>query len=160
MLRCAGGLQPCIWTAQARVCPSGKCSGRYKQSSAVPPGSAHCPLATDGEHRPYLISGTRAGQLPSENTDVGRHLSRGDRGFNGPGLLSFQGPCTPAAARPWHLAVSLLCLPVCPSSPAKTGRPIINLFPFPLAPPSLCTHSRPYRVHTAHRYLGIGQIGP
>lgn len=35
---------------------------------ASPPGSVHCSIAhcPDGEHRPYLISGARAGQLPSE----------------------------------------------------------------------------------------------
>lgn len=63
---CAGGLsQPSILTAQARVRPIGKCraaqsKSREEHCSAVPRGSAHCPLAPDGEHRPYLISGSRA----------------------------------------------------------------------------------------------------
>lgn len=59
-------------------------------------------------------------------------LSRRDRGFNGPGFFSPPGPLSTRCRRPW-------CLPVCPSSPAKIGRPIINMFPFPLVPPRLCT---------------------
>lgn len=51
-------------------------------------------------------------------------------------------------------------LPCCafPSSPAKTGRPIINLFPFPLVPPCLCTHSLPRQVHTVCIYVGIYHV--
>lgn len=118
----------------------------------IAPGSVHCSVAhcPDGEHRPYLISGARAqGNCHlnyREYPGTVSSLSRGDRGFNGP---DFPRPRAPAHKLPPSLATGRTSFPCCafPSSPAKTGRPIINLFPFPLVPPRLCTHSPTSGTH-------------
>lgn len=68
------------------------------------------------------------------------------------GLTSLR-PRAPAHKLPPSLAPGRT-FPCCafPSSPAKTGRPIINMFPFPLVPPRLCTHSPTSSTH-GYNYL-------